>query len=233
MAGLVPLSSVDWPGKLVATVFVQGCPWRCTYCHNTGLLDCRAPGTRMFDDVLQLLERRRGLLDGVIFSGGEATRHPALPAAIAAVRAAGFDVGLHTGGGFPKRLAEIAPQLSWVGFDVKGQPADYPSVVGVPEIMGQRAWLALEALLDARRTPTVEARMTVYPGSHTRATILECARRALDLGVDAFALQEARTADGSRPYRPENADPDWDFDELAADVQALADTRIIIRAAKD
>ena len=44
IAGLVPLSTVDWPGRLAATVFCQGCPWRCTYCHNTAILDTTVPG---------------------------------------------------------------------------------------------------------------------------------------------------------------------------------------------
>src|SRR5690625_1367509 len=63
IAGLVPLSSIDWPGQLVATVFCQGCPWRCTYCHNTAILDPRTPGAVSWTQLEQLLrseERRVG-----------------------------------------------------------------------------------------------------------------------------------------------------------------------------
>src|SRR5699024_7544222 len=67
IAGLVPLSSIDWPGQLVATVFCQGCPWRCTYCHNTAILDPRTPGAVSWTQLEQLLARRHGLLDGVVF----------------------------------------------------------------------------------------------------------------------------------------------------------------------
>src|SRR5690625_1982067 len=81
IAGLVPLSSVDWPGRLVATVFCQGCPWSCTYCHNTAILDPRTPGAVPWTQLEQLLTRRHGLLDGVVFSGGEATMQPALVSA--------------------------------------------------------------------------------------------------------------------------------------------------------
>ena len=44
IAGLVPLSAVDWPGRLVATVFCQGCPLRCPYCQNSSILDPTVPG---------------------------------------------------------------------------------------------------------------------------------------------------------------------------------------------
>lgn len=72
IAGLVPFSTVDWPGALCASLFLQGCPWRCPYCHNAGILDLRTPGVVRWEDVEELLRRRLGLLDGVVFSGGEA-----------------------------------------------------------------------------------------------------------------------------------------------------------------
>ena len=101
VAGLTPLSTCDWPGQLVATVFLQGCPLACTYCHNPLLIDPRAPGTVPWADVADLLERRRGLLDGVVFSGGEPTRQHALRAAMLEVRSLGYRVGLHTAGTYP------------------------------------------------------------------------------------------------------------------------------------
>ncbi|NNH09134.1 radical SAM protein, partial [Cellulomonas fimi] len=86
IAGLTPLSSCDWPGRLVATAFLQGCPWRCTYCHNAAILDPRTPGVVPWSDVRDLLDRRRGLLDGVVFSGGEPTRQAGLVDAARQVR---------------------------------------------------------------------------------------------------------------------------------------------------
>ena len=37
VGGVTPFSATDYPGKLAAVVFVQGCPWRCGYCHNPHL----------------------------------------------------------------------------------------------------------------------------------------------------------------------------------------------------
>ena len=60
------MSTVDWPDHLTATVFLQGCPWNCFYCHNQALIPTRTPGAVAWDEVRALLGRRRGLLDGVV-----------------------------------------------------------------------------------------------------------------------------------------------------------------------
>ncbi|MDR2347252.1 MAG: 4Fe-4S cluster-binding domain-containing protein, partial [Bifidobacteriaceae bacterium] len=106
IGGLAKMSTCDWPGKLAATVFLQGCPWNCLYCHNPDLIDPRAPGTLAWDDVLAFLGDRVGLLDAVVFSGGEATRQDLAPA-VGQVRELGFLVGLHTSGSYPRRLAAL------------------------------------------------------------------------------------------------------------------------------
>ena len=78
VAGLVRMSTCDWPGRLVATVFLQGCPWRCGYCHNPHLQPAAGPESRGFASTLAWLDGRRGLLDAVVFSGGEPTAQAAL-----------------------------------------------------------------------------------------------------------------------------------------------------------
>nr|NLD41558.1 anaerobic ribonucleoside-triphosphate reductase activating protein [Actinomycetales bacterium] len=124
IAGLVPLSTVDWPGRLSAVVFTQGCPWDCGYCQNAALIDCELPGIVDWAGVVDLLGRRHGLLDAVVFSGGEATRQNSLGPAMAEVREMGFEVALHTAGAYPRRLAEVLPLVDWVGLDIKALPED-------------------------------------------------------------------------------------------------------------
>lgn len=197
IAGLVPLSSVDWPDHLVATVFCQGCPWRCPYCQNSEILDTRTPGIVPWGEVENLLDRRAGLLDGVVFTGGEALRQEALIAAIHAVKARGMGVGLHTAGAYPRRFAQVLPDLDWVGLDIKALPEDYQEAAGFDA--GTKAWKSLELVhaescRSGRAAPlTYEVRTTVFPGSpadrHFEG-IVDAVRRA---GARAFALQEARS----------------------------------------
>src|SRR5574344_952683 len=89
VSGLTRMTSIDFPGQLAAVVFCQGCPWRCGYCHNPDLLDATAPAAMAWGEVLAVLHQRQGLLDAVVFSGGEPLLQPGLPAALQEVRALG------------------------------------------------------------------------------------------------------------------------------------------------
>lgn len=194
IAGLVPLSTVDWPGRLAATVFCQGCPWNCEYCHNPDLIDCSMPGVVEWSDVQALLAKRKGLLDAVVFTGGEATRQPALAAAMAEVRDAGYLVGLHTAGAYPTRLRKLALLTDWVGIDIKALPGDYAQVAGVAA-GGARAWAALDILLETG--VDLEVRLTVFPDSKPAEHALEIAHEVRRRGATVFALQNARV-EGTR-----------------------------------
>jgi pyruvate formate lyase activating enzyme len=131
VGGLTRCSASDYPGKLAAVVFCQGCAWRCGYCHNPELQPRRGGGEIAWSDVLAFLERRRGLLDAVVFSGGEPTLQRGLGRAMRAVKALGFLVGLHTAGIVPRRLAEVLPLVDWVAMDAKAPFAEHARVTGV------------------------------------------------------------------------------------------------------
>lgn len=159
ISGLVRHSTCDWPGELVAVLFTQGCPWSCRYCHNPDLIPARS-GTLPWSEVRAFLDSRRGLLDGVVISGGEPTLQAALPAVLAEIRAMGFRTGLHSAGPYPERLARVLPLLDWVGFDVKAPFADYPRITGVPG-SGLRAQESLRLLQESGVAHAL--RTTVHP----------------------------------------------------------------------
>jgi pyruvate formate lyase activating enzyme len=190
VGGLVPLSTVDWPGEIVATVFAQGCPWDCPYCHNPHLLKAGA-GTVPWSEVLALLETRNGLLDGVVFSGGEPTLQAAIVPAIRMVRELGFRIGLHTGGAFPERFAELLTLLDWVGFDVKAPFAEYERITRVPG-SGKRALESLRALVASG--VTFQARTTVHPALLDDAALARMAEELAAEGVTAWERQAFRSA---------------------------------------
>jgi len=131
VGGLTRCSATDYPGKLAAVVFCQGCAWRCGYCHNPELQDARAGAAIAWTEVLAFLERRRGLLDAVVFSGGEPTQQRGLAQAMVDVKAMGFLVGLHTAGIVPWRLEKVLTLVDWVAMDVKGRFDEHERVTGV------------------------------------------------------------------------------------------------------
>lgn len=201
VGGLERLSTCDWPGELVATIFLQGCPWDCPYCHNPHLIPVDGDGVLDWAEVLGFLASRRGLLDGVVFSGGEPTLQRTLPEAMKAVRALGFRIGLHTAGPYPARFAAVLPLCDWVGFDVKAPFADYARVTGAKG-SGDKARESLRLLLASNVAHQV--RTTVDPSLLDEAAVVRMGAELAALGVAQHTLQEFRRA-GTRAQRPTHA----------------------------
>jgi pyruvate formate lyase activating enzyme len=145
IGGLIPFTTIDYPGKLAAVLFCRGCPWRCGYCHNRHLIPATGGESVSWPEVIALLRRRSGLLDAVVFSGGEPTMQAGLCDAIRTVRGMGFKVGLHTAGSFPEMLMECLPELDWVGMDIKAPFDEYEAITGVPD-SGEVARKSVELL---------------------------------------------------------------------------------------
>ena len=145
VGGLTPLSASDYPDRLAAVVFCQGCAWRCTYCHNAHLMPPRGTEEIPWTRVLAFLEKRRRLLDAVVFSGGEPTLQRSLKEAIQAVKQMGYLVGLHTAGIVPRMLERVLPLVDWVGMDLKTDREHHSQVTGVAG-SGERAKRSMELI---------------------------------------------------------------------------------------
>ncbi|HEX4883151.1 MAG TPA: anaerobic ribonucleoside-triphosphate reductase activating protein [Casimicrobiaceae bacterium] len=191
VGGVVPFSTTDWPGRLAAVVFAQGCPWRCGYCHNPHLIPAEGPDEREWEAVRAWLETRKGLLEAVVFSGGEPTAQPGLRDALSAVRDLGFRTGLHTGGIYPRKLPALLPHLDWVGLDIKAPRAHYGRVTGV-DGSGLGAFVALALLQQAGVAH--EVRTTVHLGLTPPELLETLATELAVAGVHDWVLQ---------PFRPQ------------------------------
>lgn len=104
--GFVDVSTKDWPGRSVCTVFLRGCPLRCSYCHNTAI----QAGTdeRDIGEVIKKIDDALPLISGVIVSGGEPTlQADALVALARAAKERGLLVGIQTNGYFPDVLSNL------------------------------------------------------------------------------------------------------------------------------
>ncbi|MGV3742263.1 MAG: anaerobic ribonucleoside-triphosphate reductase activating protein [Burkholderiaceae bacterium] len=186
MGGYTPFTATDYPGKLAAVVFVQGCPWRCGYCHNPHLQPRTVESALLWTALRETLKRRIGLIDAVVFSGGEPTADPFLLEAILDVRELGFGIGLHTGGAYSKRLKEVLPHVDWVGFDIKTNPEQYDDLTQSAH-SGEQAFLGAEAVLASGAS--YEFRTTIHPSLHSPDDILRLGQRIAAMGCEHYALQ--------------------------------------------
>jgi anaerobic ribonucleoside-triphosphate reductase activating protein len=189
IGGITPLTSTDYPGHLAAVVFCQGCSWRCGYCHNPHLISRQSETLVSWAGIKQFLERRRGLLDAVVFSGGEPTLQRGLRDAVKETRDLGYKVALHTGGPYPSRLHKLLPLLDWVGMDIKADFENYDATTGAPG-SGTKAMESAQMLIASGID--CEFRTTVHPSLILKEQLLFLAKTLSGIGAKNYVLQEFR-----------------------------------------
>ena len=184
--GLQKLTLLDYPGKTACTVFLAGCDLRCPFCHNSELWG-KAPAVMDDGELLKFLEKRRGLLEGVAFTGGEALLRPELPELMGRIKALGYPVKLDTNGTHPERLRRLIDEglVDYAAMDVKNSRERYALTCGL-ESMDTEPIENSIALLKEGRVP-YEFRTTVVAPLHDEASFTDIARM-ID-GAENYFLQ--------------------------------------------
>lgn len=227
VGGLTPLSATDYPNHLSAVVFCQGCPWRCGYCHNPHLLPAHGEEGIAWADVVSFLHRRRGLLDAVVFSGGEPLAQAGLADAMRSTRRIGFRIALHTGGAYPQRFAEVLSLVDWVGFDIKAPFPEYSRITRAPG-SGDRALASAKMLIGSGVAH--EFRTTVHPRQHRPAQMERLAEQLAGLGVRNYALQEFRAHGCASAELVENLPASFLTESWCAEIASGFDAFAVRRA---
>lgn len=129
--GFEKCTLVDYPGKVTCMVYTIGCNFRCPYCHNPELVDETIETTYSEAVILDFLDTRKGLLDGVVITGGEPTMHEELPAFARRVKEKGFLVKLDTNGTNPEMLGRAIDEglVDYVAMDMKSPLETYSQTV--------------------------------------------------------------------------------------------------------
>ena len=112
IAGFNKTSFVDYPGKLCAVVFTPACNFDCWYCQNRHILRVHGLNLISENNVLEHLQKRRGLLEGLTVTGGEPTLQKDLPQFIKAVKQLSYLVKLDTNGTRPEVLEGLIKNIS-------------------------------------------------------------------------------------------------------------------------
>lgn len=178
-ADITPLTCLDYPGRVACIFWFHGCNLRCPYCYNPELVTGRRyPGR---PDWLEFLEERRGFLDAVVLSGGEASLQPGLPGLCARLHAMGFLVKLDTNGSNPEVLGRLLQEhlVDFVALDHK-MPAARSMALPGGELLYAR-FARCVGLLAGAGVPW-EIRTTCHPALLAEADLVEMAREAASLG---------------------------------------------------
>ena len=146
--GLQKMTLLDYPGKVACTVFLGGCDLRCPFCHNAELIDGSAKAVMEDDELLQFLQRRKGLLEGVAITGGEPTLRQDLPGFLGAIKALGYPVKLDTNGMHPEVLKKMLDEnlVDYVAMDIKNSPEKYAMTCGLETMNLEPLYESIELL---------------------------------------------------------------------------------------
>ena len=187
IGGLVSFTTIDYPGKLAAVLFLCGCPFHCVYCSNEHLIPV-GEGEYDPDKTFNWLRERVGKLEGVVFSGGEALMQmDATIEYMKRVKELGFAIGLHTNGFYPDLMKKIADIVDWVGMDFKATREHYKELTGL-DIAYDRMIESLKYWISTGRG--LEVRTTCDPRFVSKEDLLEIAKIASDMGAKNFAVQK-------------------------------------------
>lgn len=187
IGGLVPFTTIDYPGKLSAVLFLVGCPLRCAYCSNPHLLSV---GDGEYDTtrILEWLKNRVGKLEAVVFSGGEALMQGhALIEYMQQIRELGFKIGLHTNGFYPQLLEQAADVIDWIGLDFKATREKYPDLTG-QNIAYDNMIKSLEIWRSTGKE--FEVRITCDPRYIDKTDLIEIANILSGYSVKNIAIQK-------------------------------------------
>ncbi|MBP3274804.1 MAG: anaerobic ribonucleoside-triphosphate reductase activating protein [Butyrivibrio sp.] len=164
--GLQKMTLLDYPGYVACTVFLNGCDFRCPYCHNFELVDGTAQALMDDEEFFAFLGKRKGLLDGVCISGGEPLLHKDIDDFIRRIREMGFKVKLDTNGYHPDMLKKLIDEglLDYIAMDIKNSFAKYAVTTGAPNINTSIIKKSISIIMNSG--VDYEFRTTVAGGLH-------------------------------------------------------------------
>ena len=191
--GIDKFSLLDYDEKVSVVLFSPACNFRCPFCHNgDSVLNSNTPIP--FEEILNYLKSRVGLVDAVVFTGGEPTLMPELKERIKAVRELGFLVKLDTNGTNPDILKNLLDEglLDYVAMDVKNSEKEYAKTAGCPHLNFENVRKSMEILKNFGKN--CEFRTTLVEEFHNDVSILEMCE--LLKGANKLYLQKFVDRDG-------------------------------------
>ena len=172
IAGLQKMTLLDYPGKVACTVFLQGCNFRCPFCHNSELLSGNEPPLMTDEEFFTFLKKRKGLLDAVCVSGGEPTLQRDLESLLRGIRELGFLIKLDTNGSRPEVLKKLVTEnlVDYVAMDIKNSREQYPETCGLSKMEMESIEESIRFLLSG--AVDYEFRTTVVVELHSEGSLL-------------------------------------------------------------
>ena len=167
IVGIDKLSLLDYEDKVSVVLFSKACNFRCPFCHN-GDSVLNAQEELDFNEILAYLKTRIGLVDAVVFSGGEPTLEPDLEVKMKAVKSLGFEIKLDTNGTNPELLEKLLDEkvVDYVAMDIKNSPSLYAETAGIKNLNLDNIKRSISIIME--KAPDYEFRTTLVKEFHEK-----------------------------------------------------------------
>ena len=165
--GIDKFSLLDYDENVSVVLFAPTCNFRCPFCHNGQSVlsnNVEIP----FDEILDFLKTRIGLIDAVVVTGGEPTLMPDLIEKIERIRALGFKIKLDSNGTNPEVLQELLRKnlLDYIAMDIKNSEEKYAVTAGLKTIDLTKIKQSIKIIMDSGID--YEFRTTLVAEYHTK-----------------------------------------------------------------
>ena len=163
--GIDKFSLLDYEDKVSCVLFCKPCNFRCPFCHN-GDSVLGAQEEINFADILAFLKTRVGLVDAVVFSGGEPTLEEGLESKMKEVKSLGYLIKLDTNGTNPELLERLLDDkvVDYVAMDIKNSPSLYAQTSGVNHVDMDKIRKSISIIMN--KAPDYEFRTTLVKEFH-------------------------------------------------------------------
>lgn len=192
-AGLQKISLVDYEGKVACTLFTAGCNFRCPFCHNSDLvIYAKNVNYIPFDEILDYLNKRKGMLDAVVITGGEPTLMPDLKEKLYEIKKLGYKIKLDTNGTNPDIVKELVDLklIDYVAMDIKNSYEGYSKTIGLESYDSNKILESINYLLSGE--VDYEFRTTLVKEFHSDEDIKNIAK--MIQSAKRYYLQEFKNS---------------------------------------
>lgn len=131
IGGFQKTSLLDYPEEISAIIWTVGCNFNCPFCYNKDIVDGKVDLISE-EEILDFLEKRKGLITGLVISGGEPLMQKDIVSFTSKVKKMGYLIKIDTNGMFPDKLKELIDKklVDYIAMDLKAPCSKYNKLAG-------------------------------------------------------------------------------------------------------
>ena len=192
--GLNKLTLLDYPHKMAATIFIGGCNFDCGFCHNFSLLSVDGDEVVSRQEVLDYLEKRKAVLEGVCFSGGEPLLNDLESFILDIKKIKDYKIKIDTNGTSPDRLVYLINKslVDYVAMDIKNSYNKYEKTIGTKTDFSK----ILDSIKIIMNLSDYEFRTTLIKEYHTKEDFMQMLK--MIEGAKRYTLQAYKNSQDIR-----------------------------------